>query len=181
MFLPVLTPEEIIQQLDHGQRWAGAAITYRVARTTDGLTAENSETDGFIPASPYVVHYFELALGVWDDLIKVDFAKTDAASSDIEIAFSDEGVDYAHAYFTEYGGTMWLHPEYVGPDFSVGSYPFLAMTHEAGQALGLDQGCSLLPNACVVEHFVERERIAVQGLGDIALTVAAQQVQRELA
>jgi transposase len=45
----------------------------------------------------------------------------------------------------------------------------------------VDQGCSLLPNACVVEHFVERERIAVQGLGDIALTVAAQQVQRELA
>ena len=39
------------------------------------------------------------------------------------------------------------------------------------------QGCSILPHPGVVEHHVERERIAPQGLGDVALAVAAQQVQ----
>lgn len=59
--------------------------------------------------------------------------------------------------------------------------PVLHMDETLYPRQGCPQGCSLLPNACVVEHFVERERIAVQGLRDIALTVAAQQVQRELA
>ena len=43
------------------------------------------------------------------------------------------------------------------------------------------QSCSLLPHHGVVEYPVERERIAPQGLGDVALAAAAQQVECQMA
>lgn len=90
---------------------------------------------------------FELALGMWDELIAPDFTEVadDAnGSGELRVAFTD--MDDATAGYAYSGtprapggkvGDIWLNSDDVGLTYDPGTYGFATLLHEIGHTLGL--------------------------------------------
>lgn len=131
------TQQQILAQLDSGSTWSGDTISYAFPTSSSGMYGYY-ESSGFTALNATQQGYARLALQLWDDLIAPDFVQTTASNSNIELAFSSTGVNYAHAYFPS-TGSVWFNRYYndlTNPE--VGGDGFLTYVHELGHALGLE-------------------------------------------
>ncbi|MEN9864475.1 MAG: hypothetical protein RL748_65, partial [Pseudomonadota bacterium] len=128
---------QVLAQLDSGSHWSGSVITYAFPTTTAGIYDGQGEDSSFRPVPIAQQALFRQALQNWDDLIAPNFQETRSTTSNIEMAFTSSGIEYAHAYFPNIG-SAWFK---TGQDVSyatIGSYGFMTIMHELGHALGLN-------------------------------------------
>jgi len=136
MALPVWTDAQILAQLISGQQWASNDLTYGFPVSTAQLTGEK-EKAGFLAFNAQQQSFGTLALLLWDDLIEPDFT-LDNLNSDIEFAYTDTAIGFAHAYYPE-DGTIWFNKDrtiLTAP--VIGDDGFSTFVHEIGHALGLE-------------------------------------------
>lgn len=140
------TNQQIINQLNSGYLWTTPTITFSFPTIAPSWAAAG-EGPGFSPLSAQQQAAAILALGLWDDLIAVDFQQV-ASGGQITLQNTTTDIGYAHAYFpgTYSGaGSVWFNSSY-GPGSgtnslnppTVGQWGFQAFMHEIGHAMGLD-------------------------------------------
>lgn len=130
------TLDQVLNQLNSGSAWSGDVITYSFPQDAAQFVGWD-EADGFVAMTDAQIEIVTYALTGWDDLIAANFSRVDE-DSDIEIAYTTTGIDYAHAYYPT-SGSVWLNPDYddvFNP--VVGEYGYETIVHELGHALGLD-------------------------------------------
>jgi methionine-rich copper-binding protein CopC/Ca2+-binding RTX toxin-like protein len=138
MALPNWTNAQVFAQLNSGNAWNSATITYSFPTNTAGLTTSDGEGAGFRAANASQQAMFTAAVMTWSDLISRNMQLTASTASNIELAYTSTGTDYAHAYFPS-GGTVWLNSREPSlTNVTLDSYGFQTMVHEIGHALGLD-------------------------------------------
>lgn len=146
MSLANWTDQQIITQLETGQKWSGSTITYSFPTSASGLYSGNGQASGFTPLTAAGQEKATLALALCDDLIAPDMVKVAAGAtytaSNIEYGMSTKGVSYGYSYYPS-AGSVWLNSAYnsggnnlVSPE--VGRHGFMTYIHETGHALGLD-------------------------------------------
>lgn len=136
MALRTWTDAQILAQLISGQQWASSDLTYGFPVSTAQLTGEG-EKAGFLAFNAKQQSFGTLALLLWDDLIEPDFTLTNL-NTDIEFAYTDTDIDFAHAYFPE-DGTIWFNKnQSVLTTPAIGDDGFSTFVHEIGHALGLE-------------------------------------------
>jgi Ca2+-binding RTX toxin-like protein len=162
MPLPTWTNAQVTAQLDSGEKWANATITYAFPTTTAGLTADFGETATFTAFVASQVSKATIAIGLWDDIIAPDMVLTTASTSNIEFANGSDPsyTEYAFAYYPldppppsqTNGGTVWLNREFDGSGLgdptndannnlvnpTIGLHGFATYVHEVGHAFGLN-------------------------------------------
>jgi serralysin len=130
------TLDQVFAQLNSGSSWSGNEITYSFPLEASQFIGWD-EADGFVAMSDAQIEIVEYALAGWDELIAANFTRVDSVS-DIEIAYTTTGIDYAHAYYP-YTGSVWFNPDYDDvKNPVVGQYGYETIIHELGHALGLD-------------------------------------------
>ena len=133
-----LTNSQVIAQLNSGSKWSGSTITYAFPSTSAGMYTAGGEGAAFRAVNTTQQVYFLLALQTWDDLITQNFQLTTSTSSDIEMAYTTSGIEYAHAYFPTTGSAWFNASESSLTSPTIGSYGFNTLIHELGHALGLN-------------------------------------------
>jgi len=129
--------KQVLDQLNSGNLWSNNQITYSFPTSASDMYTGSGEAGGFKALSTVQITFAEYALSGWDDLILNDFVKGNG-STNIEIANTTTGIDYAHAYYPK-TGSVWFNPEYSDVKNPViGDYGFGTFIHEIGHALGLD-------------------------------------------
>src|SRR3954467_14565727 len=114
---------QVIAQLDSGEQWFTNTITYAFPTTYTATYYGDGEDGGFRSVPFSLQPEFILAIETWNDLIPQSFQQTSSSSSDIEFAFTNTGIDYAHAYYPS-TGSAWFE---TGSDVAYaepGSYGF---------------------------------------------------------
>lgn len=131
------TLQQVLNQLNSGSLWTSSQITYSFPTSSSTTYTGGGEGGGFSPLSNVQITIAEYALTGWDDLISNDFVKA-TGTTNIEIANTTTGIDYAHAYYPK-TGSVWVNPDYNDvKNPAVGEYGFATFIHEIGHALGLD-------------------------------------------
>lgn len=129
--------KQVLDQLNSGSLWTSNQITYSFPTSASDMYTGSGEAGGFKALSSVQITFAEYALSGWDDLIINDFVKA-SGSTNIEIANTTTGIDYAHAYYPK-TGSVWFNPEYGDVKNPViGDYGYGTFIHELGHALGLD-------------------------------------------
>ncbi|MBX9456491.1 MAG: M10 family metallopeptidase C-terminal domain-containing protein [Rhizobium sp.] len=137
MALPNLTLQQVINQLNSGDLWSSDTITYSFPTTKSNMYTGGGEGGGFQALSNVQITFAEYALTGWDELIAATFLEG-TGNTNIEIANTTSGIDYAHAYFPN-TGSVWFNPDYGDLTKPViGEYGYSTFIHEIGHALGLE-------------------------------------------
>ncbi len=127
---------QVFAQLNSGWKWSGTTITYAFPSLAAGINGSDEQgTFQPIPASQQAL--FTLALLSYDDLIAPNFQFTSAVTSDIELGYTQTGIEYAHAYYPT-NGSAWFKTGSDVATASVGSYGYATIVHEIGHTMGLD-------------------------------------------
>ncbi len=136
MALTKWTDTQILNQLISDARWYGLTISYGFPTSSNGLTGED-EKPGFKAFTASQQDIATLAINLWDDLIKPDVLKT-TLTSNIDFAYTNTGIEFAHAYYPQ-DGTIWLNKnESVLTSPIIGEDGFLTFIHEIGHSIGLN-------------------------------------------
>ncbi|MBE9610634.1 Ig-like domain-containing protein [Chitinilyticum piscinae] len=165
MALATLTNEQVLAQLDSGYKWNTGLATYTYAFPTSatGLYSQGEAT-GFAAVSAADQVWIKLALQSWDDLIPQNFqqiSSTNYQSANIEFGYSSTGVSYAHAYFPGIG-SVWMNSGSASlKGAMVGSYGFMAVTHEIGHAMGLEHMGEYNGSATVANSFQDSQVLSL--------------------
>jgi serralysin len=147
MALPIWSISQISSNLSRSNlQWTTPTITYGFPTTAPSWSA-GAEGNGFSPFNASQIQAARLAVGVFDDVIRPDFA---TASGKAQVTFQNTNTDigYAHAYYPgNFGaaGSAWFNSNY-GPSSGsnnlqspqVGQWGFMTFIHELGHAMGLD-------------------------------------------
>lgn len=131
------TLEQILDQLNTGNKWANNQITYSFPSTSDLIYTGQGEASGFRAFTFAQANMAKLALSGWDDLITADFVAA-TGLTDIEFGYTTTGIGFAHAYYPS-TGSVWFNgtkAELAQP--TIGEYGYETFIHELGHALGLD-------------------------------------------
>lgn len=142
------TDNQVIAQLNSGALWSGQTITFSFPTSSAGTYTGFGEGGGFRAFTEAQKPMARLGLQLWDDLIAPDMVEvaggTNWGSTDIELAFSNRSVSYAHAYFPTVG-SVWLNQNFGSTSGSnnlvtpvIGQHGFATYVHELGHALGLE-------------------------------------------
>jgi serralysin len=131
------TLTQVLNQLNSGSLWSSDTITYSFPSTSANMYTGGGEGGGFKPLSNLQITIAEYALTGWDDLIASTFVEG-SGKTNIEIANTTTGIDYAHAYYPN-TGSVWFNSDYDDvKNPVVGDYGYGTFIHEIGHALGLD-------------------------------------------
>lgn len=131
------TLTQVLNQLNSGSLWSSNTITYSFPTTSTNMYTGGGEGAGFTTLSNLQITIAEYALTGWDDLIAATFQEG-SGKTNIEIANTTTGIDYAHAYYPT-TGSVWFNSDYDDvKNPVVGDYGFGTFIHEIGHALGLD-------------------------------------------
>ena len=131
------TLNQVLNQLNSGSLWSGNTITYSFPTSATNMYTGGGEAGGFKPLSNVQITMAEYALTGWDDLIAPTFVEG-TGKTNIEIANTTTGIDYAHAYFPN-TGSVWFNSDYGDVRNPViGDYGYGTFIHEFGHAMGLD-------------------------------------------
>ena len=131
------TLQQVLNQLNSGNMWAGQQITYSFPTTSNFMHTGQGEAGGFQGFTVAQATMAEFALAGWDDLINLDFVESTGFTS-IEFGYTTTGIGFAHAYFPT-NGSVWFNGgrnELVNP--TIGEYGYETFLHEIGHALGLN-------------------------------------------
>jgi methionine-rich copper-binding protein CopC len=131
------TLDQVIRQLNGGERWTGGTITYAFPNTASGMYSQG-EAQGFRPVNTQQQALMVLALQTWDDLIPQTFQQVAPGNSNIEMAYTNTSIGFAHAYFPNIGSAWFNSGESDLVQPQLGAYGFLTFVHEFGHALGLN-------------------------------------------
>ncbi len=145
MALAVWTDSQILAQLNSGAKWSGTTITYAFPSLSSGMYTGSGEGPGFRAFTEAQKPMARLALQLWDDIIAPDMSEvaggTSYTSANLELAFSNTAVSYAHAYFPTVG-SVWFNHTFTGGNSltapALGQHGFLTYVHELGHAFGLE-------------------------------------------
>jgi serralysin len=143
--LTVWTDSQVLAQLNSGSKWSGSTITYSFPSLSSGMYTGSGEAGGFRAFTDAQKPMARLALQLWDDIIAPDMSEVSAgpnyASTNLELAFSNTAVSYAHAYFPSVG-SVWFNHTFTGSNSltapTIGQHGFLTYIHELGHAMGLE-------------------------------------------
>lgn len=131
------TLNQVLNQLNSGSLWSGSTITYSFPSSATYMYTGSGEAGGFKPLSDVQITIAEYALTGWDELIAATFVEG-TGKTNIEIANTTTGIDYAHAYYPN-TGSVWFNSNYSDVRNPViGDYGYGTFIHELGHALGLD-------------------------------------------
>ena len=131
------TQQQVLNQLDSGQRWSGPGISFAFPAAPPALHSQG-EAQGFRAANGAQQTAMRLAMQTWDDLVPQTLLAGRAGSSDLEFAFTTTGIGFARAYAPPLG-SIWFNASYGDlASTSVGAYGFVRYVQEIGHALGLD-------------------------------------------
>lgn len=131
------TLNQVLAQLDGGQKWSGNTITYAFPSSSGGLYSQG-EAAGFRAVNDTQRAWMTLALATWDDLIPQAFAPGTAGATAIEFGYTSTNIGYAHAYYPSTGSVWFNVTESSLVSTTLGQYGFQTFVHEIGHALGLD-------------------------------------------
>lgn len=148
MALSVWTDQQVLAQLDSGNKWGGATITYAFATNSSSMYTGSGEATGFSALTTAQQASAELSLTLWDDLIARSITKVapgaSYTSTNLEFGNTTSGIGYAHAYYPSVG-SVWFNSSYGATSGTnslmtptIGQHGFLTFVHEIGHALGLD-------------------------------------------
>lgn len=150
----------LVDTLNSGFAWQGNTLTYSFPTLASQWSYRGEpDSPAYGVLSAQQAERFRIALQAWDDVIDLDFleVKEPHAVGKIRVAFTDIGLEAAHAYYPELAataGNIWLDDSLKDSQFAAGSYDFHTMVHELGHVLGLKHpheasGSSkaLMPNA----------------------------------
>ncbi|WP_028453988.1 Ig-like domain-containing protein [Chitinilyticum litopenaei] len=130
------TNQQVIDQLNSGEKWTGSTITYAFPTLASGMFSQGEAT-GFKAATASQQVWLKLALQSWDELIPQSFAQV-SSGSNIELAYTTTNISYAHAYHPTIG-SVWFNAGHTSlTSTTVGSYGYMAAMHEIGHAMGLE-------------------------------------------
>lgn len=131
------TLNQVLNQLNSGSLWSSDTITYSFPTSVTNMYTGGGEGGGFTPLTNVQITIAEYALTGWDELIASTFVEG-TGKTNIEIANTTTGIDYAHAYFPN-TGSVWFNSDYDDVrNPVVGDYGYGTFIHELGHALGLD-------------------------------------------
>jgi len=137
MALANWSSQQILDQLLSGSSWNGSTITYAFATVSSGMYG-STERAGFKAFTATQQAIGNLSLQTWDDVMGADLQKTTATTSNIELAFSSTGIQFAQSYMPSVG-SVWFSSAYAElTNPQIGQHGFLTFIHEEGHALGLD-------------------------------------------
>lgn len=129
---------QILSQLDSGQRWNGASITFGFPNLASQIFGGDGERVGFLALNTMQQETARLAIGTWSDLIAPALVEQTTDLTDIAFGLTNTGIEYAHAYYPT-DGDVWFNRDDADLNNPVtGSYGFNTYTHEIGHALGLN-------------------------------------------
>ena len=132
------TLQQVLNQLDSGSTWSGSIITYAFPTSALDMKQTEGERNGFTAFSTTQITFAQYAISLWDDLMSSDFSEVAGGGSDVEFGNTTTGIDYAHAYYPDWG-SVWLNPDYDDvKQPKIGDYGFSTILHELGHAIGLD-------------------------------------------
>lgn len=137
MALPSWTQQQILAQLDSGDHWSTPAILYRFPPTSAGVYAPGGESAAFDPLNATQKTIARLAFATWNDLIAKPISEVNQWSQ-IEVANTTSGIEFAHAYFPMESSVWFNTNEVVLQNPEIGQYGFETFIHEFGHALGLN-------------------------------------------
>ncbi|MGX7894561.1 M10 family metallopeptidase [Tsuneonella sp. HG222] len=156
---PIFTTEEAAAQLNRdGARWnvgPNGTITYTFAEHAPGGQYNNKfeglgpYIEGFMAFTPEQREAAREAIGLWDDLIAVNFVEKNGYGADIVYMNTSTGPAQAAAYTPFYGGGHGRYAKIQGDtfvnqdqadnfDLEPGGYGFTTLVHETGHAIGLE-------------------------------------------
>ena len=156
---PIYTVDEAAAQLNRsGAIWpitGNGTITYTFAEHAPGGQYNNKHVgigdyvDGFAAFTPEQRDAAREAIGLWDDLIAVDFVEMNGAGADIVYMNTSTGPAQASAYtpflggghgrFDKIQGDTYVNQEQPDNfDLSPGGYGFTTLVHETGHGIGLE-------------------------------------------
>jgi serralysin len=131
------TLDQVLDQLNTGNLWAGMQITYSFPTTSSFMYTGSGEAAGFQAFSGNQITMAEYALAGWDDLIAADFLKT-TGFTNIEFGYTTTGIGFAHAYYPSNSSVWFNGTKDLLTDPTIGEYGYETFLHEIGHALGLD-------------------------------------------
>lgn len=138
MAVPQWSRQQILEQLDAGQRWPAPSITYAFPLTPAAM-ASQGEAAGFRALGAQEQQAVGLALQAWDDLIPQDFVPKASGPTDLEFAATSAGSGGARA-FGPPQGSVWLS---AGDGNLASAWPgdgaYFPVLQQIGRALGLDR------------------------------------------
>jgi len=111
MALANWSSQQILDQLLSGSSWNGSTITYAFATVSSGMYG-STERAGFKAFTATQQAIGNLSLQTWDDVMGADLQKTTATTSNIELAFSSTGIQFAHSYMPSVG-SVWFSSAYA--------------------------------------------------------------------
>ncbi|NYT83875.1 M10 family metallopeptidase C-terminal domain-containing protein [Alcaligenaceae bacterium] len=137
MALPIWTDQQVLNQLNSGETWKHALITYRFAQNGTELNFEQGEAEGFTAFNPAQQQLAHIAMALWDELIPQTLQFTSGPKADIDFSNTTTGIEYAHAYMPENGSAYFNTNSDTWKPY-IGGNGFLTFVHEIGHLLGLD-------------------------------------------